>query len=356
MSLLLTGATGFLGGEVLVRLLERTDRDIITLIRADDDAAAGARLDATLEVLLPEAQRAEARRRVRAVAAHLDRPGMGLDEQRADLLVAAVDGIVHCAACVEFTLPLDAARAINVQGTRAMLDLAARAPALERFVHVSTAFVAGDRPGPYLEREGDVGQRSRNTYEQTKLEAEQHVLASGLPSVSILRPSIVVGDSQTGWTSSFNVIYYPLRAFARGLLPVVPGDPGARVDIVPVDAVADALLELAVGPPRSGTFHAVAGDDAPTTLDLAGLAAEAFDAPLPTFVGPGQAPEVERYAGAFLPYFRVRGTFATEAAQALGCAPPPLERYLPNLLRYADAARWGKRALPRWSASAPVAA
>jgi long-chain acyl-CoA synthetase len=239
-----------------------------------------------------------------------------------------------------------------------MLDLAERAPSLDRFVHVSTAFVAGDRPGPYLEDEGDVGQRSRNTYEQTKLEAERHVRERGLPSTSILRPSIVVGDSRTGWTSAFNVIYYPLRAFARGLFPVVPGDPEARVDIVPVDAVADALLELANGEPREGTFHSVAGADAPTFRRLTELAAQAFDAPVPEFVAPGAAPEIERYAGAFLPYFRVRGTFATDAGQTLGCTPPPLERYLPNLIRYADLARWGKRALPRWEAAAapPVAA
>jgi thioester reductase-like protein len=354
MSILLTGATGFLGGEVLVRLLEQTDRDIIVLVRAGDDAEADARLDATLGVLMPPEP--AARGRVRAVAAHLDRPGLGLEETQRDLLVAGVDTVVHCAASVQFTLPLDEARAINVGGTCAMLDLAARAPALERFVHVSTAFVAGDRPGVYRECEGDVGQPCRNTYEQTKLEAEQHVLGSGLPNVSILRPSIVVGDSRTGWTPAFNVIYWPLRAFARGLFPVIPGDPDARVDIVPVDTVADALLELADGEPRSGTFHVVAGEDAPTARRLTELAAAAFDAPLPEFVAPGTAPDVEQRAGAFLPYFRVRGIFGTETAHGLQFTPPSLESYLPTLLRYADRARWGKRALPRWSSGAPVTA
>jgi len=354
MSILLTGATGFLGGELLVRLIEQTDREIITLVRAEDDAAAAARLDATLGVLLPPDRLAPGR--VRAVAAHLDQPGLGRPDRDLDALVADVDAVVHCAASVQFTLPLDEARSINVDGTRAVLDLAARAPALERFVHVSTAYVAGDRPGPYRESEGDVGQPCRNTYEQTKLEAEQHVLASGLPSVSILRPSIVVGDSRTGWTPAFNVIYWPLRAFARGLFPVVPGDPNARVDIVPVDTVADALLELTHGDARSGTFHVVAGDDAPTAQRLTELAARAFDAPLPEFVEPGTAPEIEQRAGAFLPYFRVRGTFGADTARALGFTPPSLESYLPILLRYADQARWGKNALPRWSSTAALPA
>jgi thioester reductase-like protein len=349
MTLVLTGATGFLGGELLVRLLERSEGDIIALVRAADDAAATARLDATLALLLPPG--AVAPGRVRAVAAHLDRPDLGLTPAARDALAGETSAVVHCAASVSFTLPLDEARAINVAGTRAMLDLAAAAPALERFVHVSTAYVAGDRPGPYRASEGDVGQRPRNTYEQTKLEAESHVLGAGLPSASILRPSIVVGDSRTGWTPAFNVIYYPLRAFARGLLPVVPGDPAAPVDVVPVDTVADALLELAVGPPRSGTFHAVAGDDAPTAGRLSELAARLFGAAPPRFVGPGVEPEIERRAGAFLPYFRVRGRFASEDA-ALAPDAPPLERYLPTLLSYADAARWGRRALPRWAALA----
>ena len=294
--------------------------------------------------------------RVRAVAAHLDRPDLGLADGRVDALAQEIDRVVHCAASVSFMLPLDEARRINVEGTRGMLDLAARAPALERFVHVSTAYVAGDRAGIYRAEEHDVGQAPRNTYESTKLEAELEVLAAGLPGTAILRPSIVVGDSRTGWTPAFNVIYWPLRAFARGLFPVVPGDPDARVDIVPVDTVADALLELADGPARSGTFHVVAGDDAPTARRLTELASAAFDAPLPEFVTPGTAPEIEQRAGAFLPYFRVRGTFGTETGRALGFTAPPIESYLGTLLGYADRARWGKTRLPRWSSPPTTAA
>jgi thioester reductase-like protein len=346
--LLLTGATGFLGGELLVRLVERTDRDIVTLVRAEDHEAAQARLDATLATLLPP--EAVAPGRVRAVAAHLDQPGLGMSERERDALASEIDTVVHCAASVQFTLPYEEAHAINVGGTRAVLDLAARAPALDRFVHVSTAYVAGDRPGPYCESEGDVGQRPRNTYEQTKLIAERHVLEAGLPATSILRPSIVVGDSRTGWTPAFNVIYWPLRAFARGLFPVVPGAPDARVDIVPVDTVADALLTLAHGPAQSGTFHVVAGDDAPTARRLTELAARAFGAALPDFVEPGTAPDIEQRAGAFLPYFRVPGVFRTDASSRLGFTPPPLESYFSNLLRYADEARWGKACRRRWDA------
>jgi long-chain acyl-CoA synthetase len=78
-----------------------------------------------------------------------------------------------------------------------------------------------------------------------------------------------------------------------------------------------------------------------------------FGAAPPEFVGPGAAPEIERRAGAFLPYFRVRGRFASpEDDNALAPAAPPLERYLPTLLRYADTAAWGRQARPRWGALA----
>jgi long-chain acyl-CoA synthetase len=343
--ILLTGATGFLGMELLLRLLERTDRHIIALVRAPDDAAASDRMDSVLATLFPPDL--VPRGRVRAVAADLEAPRMGLTSSARAALASEVETVVHSAASVQFTLPIEQARAINVGGTRSVLDLAAQARNLDRVVHVSTAYVAGDRPGTYHEHEADIGQRHRNTYEQTKLEAERLVTNSALPA-AILRPSIVVGDSRTGWTPAFNVIYWPLQAFARGLFPLVPADPDARADIVPIDAVANALHELTVGIRRTGTYHVVAGDDAVTASELVALAADAFGQNRPTFVAPGTAPEVEDRAGAYLPYFRVRGTFDATHGHALGFRPPAIQTYFAALMQYASEARWGKRPRARW--------
>ena len=325
-TLLLTGATGFVGMELLARVLEQTDYDVVALVRADDDRAAQARIDELLATLVAPGARPH-RGRVRALAADLESPGLGLPALASERLAGALTAVVHCAASISFTLPLDEARRINVEGTREVVKLASRAHArgnLERFVHVSTAYVAGDRTGLISEHDGDLGQSFRNTYEQTKLEAEHIVTDSGLPA-AIVRPSVIVGDSQTGWTESFNVIYWPLQAFARGLFPTVPGDPGASLDIVPVDTVANALLELLCGPVRGGAFHVVAGDEAPSNAELATMAAEAFDAAPPVFVGPGVDAEAEKLAGALVPYFSVRCTFdARRARELLGATPPPL--------------------------------
>jgi long-chain acyl-CoA synthetase len=351
-SVLLTGATGFVGMEVLARVLEQTDHDVVALVRAADDDAAQARVDDLLTTIVAPGARPH-RGRVRAVAADLESPGLGLSRVARHEIAATISAVVHCAASISFTLPIEEARRINVEGTREVVKLGVEARergVLERFVHVSTAYVAGDRIGRVSEHDGDVGQGFRNTYERTKLEAEEVVRESGLPA-AIVRPSVIVGDSVTGWTQAFNVIYWPLQAFARGLFPTVPADPAACLDIVPVDVVAAALLELRRGPGRGGNFHIGAGDDAPTNAQLATLAAEAFDAEPPRFVRPGEDARAEQRAGALLPYFRVRCTFdARRARELLGATPPPLEDYFPSLMRYAREAQWGKQPAPRWDA------
>jgi long-chain acyl-CoA synthetase len=259
--------------------------------------------------------------------------------------------VAHCAASIRFSLPLQDARRINVTGTHAVMGIASEAyarGALERVVHVSTAYVAGKRDGRVHESQRYVGQRFRNTYEQTKLEAESLVDNSDIPA-AILRPSIVVGDSATGWTPSFNVIYWPLMAFARNLLPTVPADPDGTVDIVCVDTVADALYTLLDGPVQHGTMHAVAGDEAVTNYELATMAANAFGREPLRFVGLGDDPSAEERAGAFVPYFHSRLLFDARRGRALGFRPPPLEQYFEKLMEYADRAQWGKEPLPRWA-------
>jgi thioester reductase-like protein len=353
-TVLLTGATGFVGMEVLARVLEQTDLDVIALVRADDDAGAQARVDELLKTLVAPGARPH-EERVRARAADLESPGLGMSAADREQIATQITAVLHCAASISFTLPLHEARKINVEGTREIVKLALQAQAhgtLERFVHVSTAYVAGDRIGRVSEQDGNVGQGFRNTYERTKLEAEEVIRESGLPA-AIVRPSVIVGDSDTGWTQAFNVIYWPLQAFARGLFPTVPGDPAACLDIVPVDVVADALLELLRGPVRDGAFHVVSGDQSPTNAKLASMAAAAFDAEPPVFVRPGEDQRAEQRAGALLPYFRVRCTFdARRARELLGATPPPLEEYFPSLMRYARESQWGKEPSPRWNVAA----
>jgi thioester reductase-like protein len=366
--LLLTGATGFVGMELLARYLERTDRRVYALVRGRDDAEAAARLEAAVSRMLPDP--AGYADRVVAVRGDVARPGLGMAPRRRAELAEAVGEIVHSAASVSFTLPLPESRAINVEGTRRMLELGAlamrRGDGLRRFSHVSTAYVAGDRRGSFYEDDLDVGQRFRNPYEQSKFEAERLVRSNHerLP-VQIFRPSIVVGEADTGWTPAFNVIYWPLRAFSRGTYAAVPARLSAPVDVVPVSFVADAIFELGRGEARSGeTYNLAAGPRAATVGELLELSASYFGRRRPLAIPPAayrraihpllvkQAAPSRRKAlrgsEVFFPYFATRVSYDTWLAERrlspAGIEVPLLRDYFDRLMDYAVAADWGRAA------------
>ena len=360
----LTGATGFVGMELLARYLERSERRVVTLVRAPDDAAARARLDAVLTNVFG-ARAEQYRGRVEVVAGELTAPGLGLPLARREALAEQISTIVHSAASVSFTLPLAEARQINLEGTRQMLDLAEltlQRGGLERYGHVSTAYVAGTHAGRFSERDLDVGQTFHNTYEQTKFEAERLVRShQGLP-FTILRPSIVVGDRRSGWTAAFNVLYWPLRALSRGLFTAVPAIPSAPVDVVSIDYVADAIHELCESSDGIGeTFHLTAGANASTIGEIAQLASRYFRQPVPEVLTPAEYAATARSAAlegssVYFPYFAITAVFDDAATRArlepAGIRSSPLGDYLERLLDFATRSRWGKRPIGRAEALA----
>ncbi|MGA2012405.1 MAG: SDR family oxidoreductase [Solirubrobacteraceae bacterium] len=369
---LLTGTTGFLGMELLARYLERSDRRVIALIRASTTEGARARLDGVLDNLFG-GRAGEHRGRVEAVAADMTAPGMGLLRHTRDQLAERVTTIVHSAASVSFALPIQEAREINVAGTRRMLELAELAHArggLQCYGHVSTAYVAGTHAGDFAECDLDVGQTFHNSYERSKFEAEEMVRRhAGLPT-TILRPSIVVGDRNNGWTAAFNVLYWPLRAFARGLFTAVPAIPSAPVDVVSIDYVADATYALTEsGRGVGSTHHLTAGPHASTMGEIAGLASRYFRRPLPRVLSPdefaalprGGAESTALDAGSiYFPYFSIGAVFDDSLTRARlepdGIRASPLGDYLERLLDFATRSRWGKRPIARVDAFAPTSA
>ncbi|HKR98536.1 MAG TPA: SDR family oxidoreductase, partial [Candidatus Dormibacteraeota bacterium] len=276
--ILLTGATGFVGMTVLARLLA-AGHEVHCLVRATNDAEADSRLRAVLaRVQAPDSGHAV------AIAGDITAPRLGLGD-RHDELAGKVGSIIHSAASIAFDLPLQHARAINVDGTRRVLDFAATVPELERIAYVSTAYVAGDRRGTVYEDDREAGP-FRNSYEQSKHEAEAVVRESGLPS-TIVRPSIVVGESTTGWTAAFNVLYAPLRALSVGAYKLIPARRRAPVDVVPVDFVADGVVALAQHPEASGgTFHLTAGPSVSSVGEILALSSGRFDHPNPKLIPP----------------------------------------------------------------------
>jgi thioester reductase-like protein len=378
--ILITGVTGFVGMELLSRYLERSERPVYVLIRAPHGAAAEARLRGVLGSLYGRTDAyAE---RISAVPGDIESPGLGLDRAHRRLLSDQVTEIVHSAASVSFSLPLDEAREINVAGTQRMLELAQDCAlghgGLRRFSYLSTAYVAGDHRGEFGEDQLDEGQGFRNSYEHSKFEAEQlvHAHADHLP-VQVFRPSIVVGERATGWTNSFNVLYPPLKAFARGAYAAIPGRRSTPVDVVPVDYVADAVFELSAHPLAGNeTYHLVAGPDATDAGRVASMASRYFGRRTPWMIPPGiyrrliHPLVVRRSEGrrrraleqseVLFPYFSMRVRFDDKRARSrlrpAGVRVSPLDHYFERLLDFAVGARWGRRARGRAEAGGAAGA
>jgi long-chain acyl-CoA synthetase len=167
---------------------------------------------------------------------------------------------------------------------------------------------------------------------------------------AIARPSIVMGESDTGWTPAFNVLYWPLRAFSRGLFDEIPALPAAHVDVVPVDYVADALVHL-LDVDDQGVFNLVSGRDAPFANELVELACDRFDRPRPEVKPTGVPAEGDETGAVYLPYFDMDVLFDDTRARATlgpaGIRPPRLAEYFDRLIDYAEVVRWGKRSMSR---------
>jgi thioester reductase-like protein len=351
-AILLTGATGFLGMDLLARLIDEGDQEIVVLIRAEDEQGARERLAEVLKRLYDEVPAAAAQ--VCVACGDLTEPELGLSAEKREQLIGSVDRIVHCAASISFELPLERARAINVAGVERMIELAreiAAAGTLRRFVHVSTAYVSGRHAGEFGEVDLDVGQEFRNSYEQSKYESEQLLAAADDLPLVIARPSIVVGHSHGGWTSAFNVLYWPMRAFERGLLEEVPAREDSIVDFVPVDYVSDGILTLLEQDGVSGTYNLVAGDDALSAGELVELHSTLTGRPPVRFAPQETAGGLPAGAETFVPYFDVRCRFTDERARALlsqaAISKPDPREYLAQLIAYAQLVQWGKRPISR---------
>jgi nucleoside-diphosphate-sugar epimerase len=186
---------------------------------------------------------------------------LGLAGLEIDAL-ADVTHVFHLAALQSAHADARLLEAVNVDGVRNLLSLARELPRLQRFVHFSSCFVAGDRQGVILEEELDDVPATRTPYEDSKMRGEKLARAAmaDLP-ITIIRPSVIVGDSTTGEIDRFDGVY------AMGILVVtspigvplpLPGPGLGPLHVVPVDYLTRAVIHLADDPRAIGrTFHVV---------------------------------------------------------------------------------------------------
>lgn len=183
-----------------------------------------------------------------------------LTTQEKEQLSKEITHVFHLAAIYDLAVPKDIAYLVNVKGTQNLNEWVKHLPHLERYTYFSTAYVAGLREGTLYENELIRPERFKNYYEETKYEAELLVedLKKEIP-ITIIRPGIVKGHTQTGETIKFDGPYFILHFFNRlRFLPIIPylGTSNAVINLVPIDYILKATTYLCFHSNGEGkTYH-----------------------------------------------------------------------------------------------------
>ena len=361
-AILVSGATGFLGSAIVEELLHTSAVKVYVLVRSRDGRTPAQRLESLWceRPLLCDALG----ERIIAVEGDIERDQLGISQEAYDRLAAEVDTVVHAAAEVGVNQTRMRFWDVNVRGTFNMLEFAKRAGEpgeFGRFVHVSSAYVAGCRKGTVPEELFAEGSFN-SLYEWSKHEAELLVSAYGeqVP-YSIVRPAQIVGDSQSGYISTFNTLYYPLKLYMKGHLSIVPASRDLRVNMVPVDYVARLVCRAMTAEETCGqVLHAVApAEEQPALGEVIDVvrdwARKNLDVSLPSpvylsvgaFSQLGRARNLRnaklpkrrsfmRNLTALAPYFYEDRVFDTSRAQQVAEESfPGWRTYLPLLLAFA---------------------
>jgi len=356
MAIFLTGATGYIGSYLAAGLLEDHGESLNVLVRAKDEREAQLRLWQSLQLHFDFSQfREHLHSRIRIVRGDLTAPLFGLDTGDYRALIASTDSVLHCAASLNRKSEKSCLN-VNLRGTLEVIQLARRAHdahGLRRFSDISTVAVAGHRSHEVVseDRAIDWNRSDYDPYARTKKFCE-HMVAELLPDVprTVFRPSIVLGDSRRPETTQFDMV----RAFVfLAGLPLLPLRANDRVDIVPANYVADAVVHLhQKAQPEHEIYHLSSGTGSETFRQLTDALSQASGKMAPLF-WPGLEGPFRSIVGrlshrrdslghaasllkVFLPYLVWDTVFDnTRVVSELGRAPAPFSSYCYPLLRFA---------------------
>lgn len=248
-TVLLTGATGFLGAFLLNDLLEKTSAKVVCLVRfndptQEDTPSAVARIRRNLLDL--GLWHDSIMERVEVLPGNLSRKRLGLSPSAFEELAARVQVIIHAAATVNLVYPYAALRGANVGGTREILRLASRGGATVQYVSTNGVLPPSKDGWPedsMLEVDA-VPEKLADGYGQTKWVAEQLVLEAGrrgMP-VRVLRAGTISGHSATGAANAWDLLS---ALFVESIhLGYAPDVKGWRAEMTPVDFVSKTIVHL----------------------------------------------------------------------------------------------------------------
>lgn len=288
------------------------------------------------------------------VEGDITKPNLGIDAEDLETIQFETTDVFHLAAVYDLAVAKDLAYGVNLEGTKNVNDFVRSIKNLKRYNYISTCYVAGKRVGEIREDELEHDAGFRNHYEETKYLAEMEVekLKADLP-ITIFRPSVVVGDSQTGETAKYDGIYYLIKYLLKApmLLRVVNvGNQNVRLNLVPVDFVVDAIAALARDKAAIGKTIALADPSPMTTAELFDVIAKDLTGRKSEFTPPAKlvewslslkvAPPITGLPHSGVPYFFISQTYDTAVADKLlkphDIACPNFASYVSNLLNFVE--------------------
>jgi nucleoside-diphosphate-sugar epimerase len=346
-SIFLTGFPGFIAGRLVERLAEKDTQFFLLVQRRFVDAAKKAVERIAFETDTPLENFA-------LVEGDITRTNLGIGADDLETIQSETTDIFHLAAAYDLAVDRDIAFAVNLDGTKNVNEFARGVKELKRYNYISTCYVAGNRKGLILESELEHNAGFRNHYEETKYLAETEVeeLKLELP-VTIFRPSVVVGDSQTGETAKYDGIYYLIQYIRKWpvfLRMINVGNKRVRLNLVPVDFVVDAIAALSSDENAVGKTIALADPTPLTTAEMFDLIAANLSGKR-SFIHPPEkiveftlntpvSPPITGLPKHGVPYFFLSQTYDTSVADESlsphGIDCPKFSDYVGNLIDFVE--------------------
>jgi len=278
---------------------------------------------------------------------------LGIAAGDLEFLQQVVTTACHLAAVYDLAVSKETAMSVNVDGTKNVNAFVKSLPKLRRYLYVSTCYVAGKRRGTILEKELEHKSGFRNYYEESKYLAELEVekLKGEIP-LTIVRPSVIVGDSVNGATTKFDGIYflinYLLRHPALARLINV-GNDSVRLNMVPIDFVISAIVAIFRDSRATGKTLQIADPSPLSTAQVFDTLAEVISAKRSIYTPPPKlvekflnlsfAPSLTGLPHYAVPYFFHTQNYDSAAASdilalyQISC--PHFSSYAKNLVKFA---------------------
>jgi thioester reductase-like protein len=343
----LTGFPGFIA-ERLVERLARHDTQFFLLVQPQFVEKATDAIERIAE------QTGTPLENFALIEGDITEASLGVSEDDLQTIREETTSVFHLAAAYDLAIDKQTAYRVNLEGTRNVNALCRSLPNLRRYNYVSTCYVAGKRNGRILETELEHASGFRNYYEETKYLAELEVekLKADLP-VTIFRPSVVVGDSQTGETAKYDGIYYLIQYLrkAPGLLRFINvGNTQVSLNLVPVDFVVNGIAALASDENAVGKTIALADPSPLKTAELFDVIAEQLSKKRSVLTPPAWmiekslmfpfSPPMTGLPHHAVPYFFLSQTYDTSLASQLLAAYdvlcPSFRNYARNLIGFVE--------------------